>query len=142
MKRIIAIPILLIYFIAITGAIINLHYCGGRLFSMKVNGPVACCCKAAAENGATVPPGHSSIQTGDGCCSNTVIAIKITSQQLHASDYQLAAIGTAPAILPDTYFGPVMEHCPTARPLVAHAPPGLWQDIPLYKLHQRFILYS
>lgn len=146
MKRIIAIPVLLIYFMAITGAIINLHYCGGRLSSLEMSKGTTCCCKAAGEGNAGNAFTHYAFQTKDDCCSNTVIAIKITSQQLHTSDYQVAADpGIVTAIIPYAHFEFINAHNITDRLLTAnpvHAPPGLWQGMPLYKLHQSFILYS
>lgn len=64
MKKFISIILVLIYFSLSTGAIVTLHYCGGRLESITLNSEAqACCC---AISGMTID-----------CCENEEFRLDI-----------------------------------------------------------------
>ncbi|WP_118972185.1 HYC_CC_PP family protein [Taibaiella koreensis] len=144
MKKLIAIPLLLLYLVAVSGTMVQLHFCGSKLASVTVNESekASCCCspqKSAAK-------AHKAmLATGkDDCCQDKTITLKIGQDQntvqgifLQLSSFQLALLPQPPA--------PVMATLPQAVPVMAYranAPPGRWQDIPLYKLHSRFTYYG
>lgn len=140
MKKFIAIPLLFLYTMAISGMMIQLHYCGNELSSWAVNAAkAACCCE---ESG--IADVGTRIAAEDDCCKDRTIDLKIEQDQNTAASINFTLNGVqqalpAPAVsFPFTI--PLSE--PEHSAYAAHAPPGLWQLIPLYKLHQRFTFYG
>lgn len=69
MKKFFALFLCLVYFVVSNGLTINKHYCGGKLFSVKIGvlNSYKCAC------------GSSTMKKN--CCHNQTILIKNTSQQ-------------------------------------------------------------
>jgi len=141
MKRLIAIPLLILYLTAVSGAMIQIHYCGSKIASWIINKSVqSCCCEA----GGHKKPASSLIEKKD-CCSNKTITLKIAETQNSVSKATgfLSGLGTSasiPVIIPHDiqFYTPAIQHIGYR----SNAPPGRWQNIPLYKLHSSFTYYS
>ncbi len=142
MKRFLAIPLFLIYFIAITGVMVNLHYCGGEIDSVTVMVEKPnCCCDKDANNSTT----HKSVSEKD-CCSDKAFTVKINQTQL-SNTYLSFDFTSAVAILPPTSIFDFSENrVVNDRHFLSsqrsNAPPGRWQNIPLYSLNSSRVLYS
>lgn len=125
-----------IYLIAVSGIMIQLHYCGQKLESWNVY----------LENIGCVGNGCDDEQEqSDGCCQNKVIAAKVSHDQ-HSENFiklKLSAAEWHPVAIPVVAQLPAIklrsEKIVAGR---ANAPPGPWQQIPLYKLHSRFTYYG
>lgn len=145
MKKLIAIPLLLLYLVAVSGTMVQLHFCGRELASFTVNDTeeASCCCgpqKPSAEKERKA----ALAADDDDCCKNKTITLKIAQDQNTAQGIFLQ-LSSLQAIVPPQLAFPVMETLPEVAPVIAYranAPPGLWQDIPLYKLHSSFIYYG
>jgi|SRR5690606_8416472 len=138
MKKFIAIPLLFLYTLALSGMMIQLHFCGDELSSWTVNAnQTTCCCEEGNQEALTIT------QTED-CCEDQVIDLKIDQDQHTSTIITIALDGlqqVVPAqndLFPFTF--PLAQQVKIAYS--ANAPPGIWQHIPLYKLHQRFTYYG
>jgi len=145
MKRVFAIPLFVLYFIAITGVMVNLHYCGQKLYAFNLVQQPECCCE---NEGGPAPqhPGMEQIQDED-CCSNQSVQIKITQEQLNNSwdknpvQHNVFLVFPPPALwqiaVSDFYDAHYFLSSQQTN-----APPGLWENIPLYRLYSNPVLYS
>jgi len=127
--------------LAVSGTMIQIHFCDKKVESWTVNTPkTACCCE---EGIASVQQSTLKIESQDCCSDRTIIAQTVSDQisntpvQFQFSD--LHAIIPAKIILPEFQL-PVSLAANAV--FESNAPPGLWQEIPLYKLHQRFTYYG
>lgn len=144
MKKFFAIPLIVLYLVAVSGMMVQLHFCGSKLSSWKVNEPKASCC--CGDNETQRDPGVASLSAkADDCCQDKTITLKIAQDQNTASHIQLQLQSLQWAAVPQVVFTHLITDVP-ARPVTqayqANAPPGRWQDIPLYKLHSRFMYYG
>jgi len=145
MKRFFAIPLFALYFIAITGVMVNLHYCGQKLYAFNLVQQTDCCC-GTDQRPLSQNNDNEQLQNKD-CCRNQAIQIKITQEQLNSSwdksslqQIVLPAFPPAPSWqIADSEFydGDYFLSC-----LQTNAPPGLWENIPLYRLYSSSVLYS
>ncbi|MGN6566987.1 MAG: HYC_CC_PP family protein [Flavipsychrobacter sp.] len=132
MKKFVAIPLLILYLFAMTGSSIRTHYCGRHLMSWNFNGHGKDCGKCERET------------KKKKCCNDKVIAAKVSQEQQHANAFLLnisahfAVAGNTWAPKMVTSISSPLQH----KLPEANAPPGLWQQIPLYKLHARFTYYG
>lgn len=143
MKRIIAIPLLVIYLFAVSGVMINLHYCGGKYYSFNLQEKKTCCCKGES---AAKDHSQNNIAKKD-CCSNKYLSVKIAQDQWNNGSNPTVDFVYAPAaLLPSAYTGLAFTNIIVADQFLAsqrtNAPPGLWQNIPLYTLNSSRVLYS
>lgn len=145
MKKLIAIPLLVLYLVAVSGMMVQLHFCGSQLYSWNVNkSSPSCCCG----DKKTPPADHKATlkSATDNCCSNKVITLKIAQDQYKANDIQpqLALLQLAQLPAHIVVFLPQVDipSSPVTHTYNANAPPGIWQNIPLYKLHSRFTYYG
>lgn len=136
MKRFLVIPIMFIYLLAASGVMITLHYCGPQVESWAVY---------AEGDGCDGGECGDESEKNDDCCKDEVITAKMSADQEVVFAFKLKLSAEAlPAILP--YYP--YENAAGSKAVVkatAHqpnAPPGLWQNIPLYKLHSGFIYYG
>ncbi|MBS1689614.1 MAG: hypothetical protein JSS96_12880 [Bacteroidetes bacterium] len=133
MKRIVAISLLVFYLLAITGFSIRAHYCGKHLMSWTFNGDGKNCGNCEKES------------SKKKCCKDKVVAAHVSHEQQHVNPFVLNF--QAQYLVPEqaVYIYSVAEkfssHIQQKLP-DANAPPGLWQQIPLYKLHARFTYYD
>jgi hypothetical protein len=136
MKKFLVIPVMFIYLIAVSGIMIQLHYCGQELESWNVY---------LESNGCDDGACDEEPKEADGCCQNKVIAAKVSHDQhseafiklkLSTAEWQLIAI-------PTIAHQPLIKlNSEKATAHIANAPPGPWQSIPLYKLHSSFTYYG
>lgn len=139
MKKFLAIPLLFLYTLAVSGVMIQMHFCGSNLESWNVTAAnSACCCERGDE------PAHKMADDAQDCCTDKTLVIKAVQDQYLSSGIQLLFGDWQPVASPiAAVFHPTLPA--TAQVFVryrSNAPPGLWQDIPLFLLHQRFIVYS
>lgn len=144
MKKLIAIPLLVLYLTAISGMMVQLHFCGNRLSSWNVNDAKASCCCDTEKNAALSSGKPVWTAKNSSCCSDKVITLKIGQDQFRASDVQLQLDALQVAAIAQ-YTLPAhagLPAAPTDQVYQANAPPGRWQNIPLYKLHSRLTYYG
>jgi hypothetical protein len=124
----------MLYLLAFSGVRVHAHYCGKQLASIGFY--------TDAE-----PCGSCSTKKKKKKCCN--------DQEIHAkakADHQAPVVKglqfSALFILPDPLqlYASLVPPAGTALTKgcahQANAPPGRWQDLPLYKLHQRFTYYG
>jgi hypothetical protein len=137
MKRFLVIPIMFIYLLAVTGVMIHAHYCGQELESWNMY---------VENNGC--PEGECGDEKGepDGCCKDEVIAAKVSYDQDVVTAFKIKATTTAfVAVASPSFYWvnePVILTAAKLNDNRANAPPGIWQHIPLYKLHSSFTFYG
>lgn len=141
MKRIIAIPLLLIYALVFSGAVIKMHYCGGELAAWNINSEKSiCCCETSNSDN------HSDNFPEQECCSDKVIAFELPQEkdyQHHVENNWFWLFFTA--CLAPTYSlpqHPVILFSESIDLNKANAPPNAFQQVPLYKLHHSFLFYG
>ena len=145
MRKLIAIPLLVLYVVAISGMMIQLHFCGSKLLSWKVNeSETKCCCESSPKNSDHAQKAKQIKSKGDDCCKNKTITLKIQQDQNRANELQLQ-LASLQIVAPVIY----QIEQPTALAIdavhsayQANAPPGRWQQIPLYILHGSFTYYG
>jgi hypothetical protein len=120
-----------LYLLAVSGVLIHTHYCGKQLESWQVY---------AKADGCKDDVCSDNPDMEKGCCKDKVVVAKVNTDQTLVSFFQLQL---SPALLPEQ-----PQYC-TTRNTVAlvsqksvlhrpNAPPGRWQNIPLFKLHKQF----
>jgi hypothetical protein len=143
MKKFIAIPLLVLYLVAISGMMVQLHFCGSKLSSWNVNEQKASCCCGKSE-GTTDARVAGLSSKDDDCCKDKTITLKIAQDQNRVNDVQLQ-LQSLQIVVPQLsfiYTPANMPERPVAQVYQANAPPGRWQNIPLYKLHSRLTYYG
>ncbi len=112
------------------------HYCGPEVVSVNMYSESDGC-----EDGGC---GDES-EEPDDCCKDEVVTAKVTQDHNTIDAFKLKLVNYADVILPVTYQ---YEECAagavhyTTKVHKANAPPGLWQSLPLYKLHSSFTYYG
>lgn len=148
MKKLLSITFLFIYSLAFSGMVITMHFCGGELESWNINEPknIACCCESAIDSN-TILHAKKVVEDKDNCCSNESLTLKINKE--YSPSFPKVAFGEmALFILPDPvqFFYNWEQFTPLATITMVyygHAPPkGLWQNIPLYKLQSKLLVYD
>lgn len=137
MKRLLVIPIMFMYLLAVTGVMIHAHYCGQELESWNVYVENSGCPDGECGDESTEP---------DGCCKDEVIAAKVSYDQDVVSSFKVKATAAEWVAIPTSSFYWVKEQVVFSTIALkdnrANAPPGIWQQIPLYKLHSSFTYYG
>ncbi len=140
MKRFLAIPLMFFYLLAMSGVAINTHYCGSKLVSWNVF------LKATACGGCEKDGCPRESKKPMKCCKDKVVVAKVQQDQNSVSAYKLnlQSPDALPALLPqfDIQEAGIPALSVIATQHRANAPPGNWQNIPLYKLHSRFTYYG
>ena len=145
MKKFIAIPLLVLYIVAVSGMMIQIHFCGTKLSAWNVNKEKAsCCCEESGKETKAETKGTNLASTADDCCSDKTITLKIGQDQNKVNNlqFQFSALQLA---APTTITFPQFDFALSTAPqnvYQANAPPGLWQSIPLYKLHSCLTYYG
>lgn len=140
----IALFMLFMYSLSVSGSVVQLHFCGNDFKSFSVNkaGKQACCCPVKKIEGNN--KNEQSVKKS--CCSQKDVALKIQVDQSSSSNVLQLQI-LQPGLLPLATITPVFEQAIIAdfafTVYPANAPPdGNWQGIPLYKLFQRLTYYG
>ena len=142
MQRFLVSILLMLYTVASSGLLFQLHYCNGNLESVRINNldKIACCCSKPNPEAET-----THVKPADDCCNNTIVKAEIEAQQSTPVDKWIPQ--NIIADLPNTIEYPltksVLVESATNSLIRNNGPPlGLWENIPLYLLHQNFKLYS
>ena len=126
-----------VYLLAVSGIMVTAHYCGQEIESLSFFSDNNKCIGGDCDD----EPGES-----DGCCKDKTIAAKVTNDQDAVSAFKLKLQPTefAALSLPNFYSLRNDAVLSTINVIAysANAPPGLWQDIPLFKLHSNFTYYG
>ncbi|RYE24483.1 MAG: hypothetical protein EOP51_07225 [Sphingobacteriales bacterium] len=137
MKKFLVIPIMFVYLLAVSGIMVTAHYCGQEMESLSFFSKSDQCDESECND----EPGKS-----DGCCEDKTVAVKIANEQdavtafkLKLQQFEIAVATQLPVYYNASYVA-FSKAAPAANR--ANAPPGLWQSIPLYKLHSNFIYYG
>jgi hypothetical protein len=143
MKKLLSILVLLLYMSATVGATIQLHFCAGELKSWSIaanEGENDCCCEAdhSVKIVAEADQSCKVIKQND-CCKEYQVYIS------NSDHYQVyTQVWNTYLLLPNE-LNIIYSTQVTANYLAssnipvyaANAPPGLWQDFPLFLLfHQ------
>ena len=134
-KRILTIPLLFIYLIAASGVLIHLHYCGTQLDSWNIYADSSGCSDGEC--------GDESEQNDD-CCKDEVVSAKISQDQQVTSLFKLNVV-PQDIDMPASYVHTIHDYnnCVANTLLYSpNAPPGLWQNIPIYILNSNFTYYG
>jgi len=126
-----------LYLLAVTGIMISVHYCGQELESWKVYQSSEGC-------GGDDCTGKEGI--GHSCCKDKVITAKVEEDQHHVDALKLKLSADQGILTQVLVFPEWLEPVPAVSQEEggnrANAPPGLWQQLPLYKLYTRFTYYG
>jgi len=137
MKKFLVIPVMFLYLLAVSGVNIYAHYCGKALESWSLY---------AATDGCGDGACGDEKQKSDDCCKDKVIASKVAQDQHFAGAFKLKPGADIFDAQPAPVFATVKQKQVIAavfpKAHKSNAPPGLWQYIPLYKLHTRFTYYG
>ncbi len=127
-----------LYLLAVSGVLIHTHYCGKQLESWQVY--------VKSDDGCKDDVCTDDPDMENGCCKDETIVAKVNTDQNIVSFFtiKLTAFDWDVPPVPQQYFAQkaiefIGEKPVTGRP---NAPPGLWQNIPLFKLHSRFTYYG
>ncbi|MBL7718404.1 MAG: hypothetical protein JNL72_06185 [Flavipsychrobacter sp.] len=135
MKKYLVIPLLFLYLLSVSGIVYYAHYCGSSLVSIGVYTESAGCEDSGCGDESEEP---------DDCCKDEVVTAKVVQDQNSNEIYKLK-LSSLHVVLPlpqyDSYYADISVHH-IAKVHHANAPPGLWQSLPLYKLHSRFTYYG
>lgn len=142
MKKSFAILMLFLYSLSVSGSVVQMHFCGEELESLSFREENASCCCQPEENQNR----ESNIREADpDCCDNVAVSFKISADQHIEAAPQLLLLQTGWIAAP---LHLIPSYIPAAAPVAesgihyAHAPPGLWQNIPLYRLFGRTVYYG
>lgn len=115
---------------------IELHYCGQELESWEL---------FAKNDGCADDACGDESSENDGCCKDELVVAKVNQEQDVASQLILKLLNSdQTAILPYYTLRVASEPQCNASLLEysPNAPPGRWQNIPLYKLNSNFNYYG
>lgn len=127
---------MLLYITAVSGVMVTFHYCGQELESWNLYSD-----KSSCEDDSC----GDEMDKNDSCCQDEVVVAKVNSDQEVLSFNELTSkISTADAVVGiqsiEVEYFQIQTHASVANS--AHAPPELWQNIPLYKLYSSYTYYG
>lgn len=136
MKKLLVIPILLLYIIATSGISVSLHFCGDDVASWALTGKASGCEDASCDMAAP---------SEDNCCKDKIIKVNVDDEQVIVKALQWdnnQLLFVTPTIFHGVLNNVVYQGYQPSVAHAANAPPGLWQSIPLYKLFSSFAYYG
>lgn len=147
MKKIIAILVVFLYSLAVSGIIVQLHFCDNKLNEIAFDGSTTkCCCDVKSNNDQNSKSANQ--YSSDDCCSDKTIALSLDqNDQITQSNWiQLTQI----QIINDTKINNYLIESYNLftsqfaiNNYAANAPPnGNWQHIPYYILLNRITYYG
>lgn len=147
MKRFIAIFLLLMYSLSVSGSVVQLHFCKNNIEAITFSAEDynKCCCVPDLEIGSSKSK-ELSISSEKNCCTDTKIQLTIgLDQSVAQSNWQQLKV--LQAQLPQQCFTFTLTQVPSTlffeKTYPANAPPvGNWQGIPLYKLYSSLVYYG
>lgn len=126
-----------------SGSIVTMHFCGEKLASWAISlqeleyESESTCCTPKSDHC------EQSEVSSISCCKDNIISLKIL-EHYNINNYNISVVDIG--LIPQTPFicweqvSPLVE-CTNFLP-PTHAPPGLWQDRPLYILFQQRKLFD
>lgn len=138
-KRYLAIPLFFVYFFAVTGVVIQSTCCMDENRMAMATQPVSDCCHPQP------PQQHeSSVSDKNHCCHHPAVVVKTIHHQIveHADFSILHQLQQAVAVSFSQFRDFRLPNDAKHDANLTHAPPGGWQNIPLYKLHGCFTFYG
>jgi hypothetical protein len=136
MKKLLIIPLMFIYLFAASGVMIYAHYCGKELSSWNVYTQNEGCADKDCGDKSGKP---------DDCCKDKLIVAKIANEQNAVPFFNLkTSFGEwVPLTIPYAHEDVLAKSVSVKiTGNYANAPPGRWQQIPLFKLHSSFTYYG
>lgn len=136
LKKLFVIPLLLLYITAMSGVMISLHYCGQEVESWSLY---------TDDDGCSDDGCGDESEDNDGCCKDEVIVVKVSEDQDAVAQFVLKVLAfDYQAVLPYPSFDLHKATLDNSVSLTAmpHAPPGEWQEIPLYILYSNYTYYG
>lgn len=137
MKKFFVIPIMFIYLLAVSGIMVTAHYCGQQIESLSFFSNTSKCIDGDCDDKSG---------ENDGCCKDKTIAAKVSNDQDAVSAFklklQVLEIVTLPSSNTYDISNNFAQSDVSLTAYSANAPPGLWQQIPLFKLHSNFTYYG
>ena len=117
MKKLLALTLLLTYFLVSSGFVVCLHYCMDRLDSFEIG----------ASTGTDCP--RCGMEKTDGCCKVEVVNVKLATSHM-ASPGIVADFSLPSAVLSTTDFLLIpFRNFEQNRFIISHSPPLDKQDI-------------
>ncbi|HTM67499.1 MAG TPA: hypothetical protein VL093_14325 [Flavipsychrobacter sp.] len=135
MKRFLVIPIMFLYILAVSGIMIHVHYCSKTIESWSFFSSSDRCNDTECDD--VVKP--------DNCCKDKVISAKVVQDQHLTQTIKLLTSSWATVNTINHFISHTTAIFSDPRQTLSNqsnAPPGPWQNIPLYKLHARFTYYG
>ncbi len=139
MKKFLVFPLMFLYLLAASGLLVHAHYCGDEIASWELFRKADVCESGCDDELPAV--------NEESCCKDKAVAYKITTDQqqseptkiLFGSDVALPLLPVFKGLFPENALA---QSVAVKAPCKANAPPGRWQNIPLHKLHMRFVVYG
>lgn len=140
-KRLLALPFMILYMFSISGAMLQIHFCDQKFESFTINQlGKTCCCEDKSASAQ-----HQEIKmTNADCCTDQTVVIQSVTDQMNASAFQFLFSSYKLLTLQSDINQVVHPQLEWSTPITfatAQPPPGLWQDIPLFMLHQHILYY-
>ena len=128
---------MIIYLLAMSGVMIHAHYCSGNLESWNVYQKSSGCEDEICDDES---------EDADGCCKDKLVVSKVVEDQNHTDAFKLKVSDIFFETPGQNYFSSSAVMLTSSQQnsisYQPNAPPGLWENIPLYKLHSGFIYYG
>lgn len=138
MKKLLVIPVWVLYFIAITGVMIHAHYCGDTLADWRLYKQAASCCDGGCQ--------QPDEKTGErSCCNDKVVSVKLLQDQNLPDLFKVKTSASFDwAYLPGEWndFSCVYARSSSIPVELPQSPLDVSSRIPLYKKHSSFIFYG
>jgi hypothetical protein len=148
MQRFIAIFLLFMYSLSVSGSVVQLHFCKNNIEAITFSAEDynKCCCVPKDRESNNTSISELNISTAKSCCSDTKIQLAIgLDQSVAQSNWEVLKV--LQAQMPDAAVFYTNAPAPTTlffdKSFPANAPPlGIWQGIPLYKLYSSLVYYG
>lgn len=136
---------MLIYTVSVSGAVVQLHFCDDELesISLNKNNKPNCCCNETTPSQNDKSTKHFSKKS---CCNEASITLKLDLDQSSNNSLPqlqiLQTTGSLPSIILPVWKNEFFIQKENFFSFANAPPEGIWQNIPLYKLHGSFVLYD
>ncbi len=136
---------MLIYTVSVSGAVVQLHFCDNELesISLNKNSKPKCCCNENLPSQKDKSTKHFSKKS---CCNESSITLKLNLDQSSNNSLpqllSLQSLGSLPIITLPVWQNDFLIQKDSIIPFANAPPEGIWQYIPLYKLHGSFVFYD
>jgi len=138
-KRYLAIPLFFVYFFAVTGVVIQSTCCMDENRMAVAAQPLSDCCHPQPQQ-----KHQSAVSDKNHCCHHPAVVVKTIHHQIvdHADFSVFHQLQQAVSSTSFNFGDVLLSDDVRLESNRVNAPPGFWQNIPLYKLHRRFTFYG